>query len=216
MTRVYLLRHADVENPRRVLYGHLDGFPLSARGREQAAEVGKRLRDRGIGRILHSPLERAQETARIVAAQLPEPVPLVPEPELRESEFSRYLQGVPYWQIPLRRPLWLVHKARRGLLPGDEPIERMGARVLDVMRRAVRERPGEPALLVSHADPLQAAWILLDGRPQTERELYGKVLDRAGMLEVDVDGERALAVAYTAPPKRAHVDGQHPRSATEP
>ena len=56
MTRVYLLRHADVENPRRVLYSHLPGFPLSERGRAQEVEVGKRLRDRGIGRSLHSPL----------------------------------------------------------------------------------------------------------------------------------------------------------------
>src|SRR5437879_3862496 len=113
MTRIYLARHADVENPRRVLYGHLPGFPLSERGRQQAVEVGRRLRDRGIRRIVHSPLERAAETARLIREQLPEPVPMVAEPELREAEFSRYLQGVPFWQIPVRRPLWVVHKARR-------------------------------------------------------------------------------------------------------
>lgn len=216
MTCVYLLRHADVENPRRVLYGHLDGFPLSARGREQATEVGRRLRDRGIRRILHSPLERAAETALAVLAELPGPVPLIAEPELREADFSRYLQGVPFWQIPLRRPLWLVHKARRGLLPGDEAIADMGGRVLDVMYRVARERPGDPALLVSHADPLQAAWVLLEGRPRTERELYRKVVGRAGMLEVDVDGGRVLSVGYVPPPAFAAGDGQRPRSATEP
>jgi hypothetical protein len=25
-TRLYLIRHADVENPHKLLYGHLDGF----------------------------------------------------------------------------------------------------------------------------------------------------------------------------------------------
>ena len=200
MTRVYLVRHADVENPKRVLYGHLPGFPLSERGRSQAVEVGKRLKDRGIGRILHSPLERAVETARLIAEQLPEPVALIPEPGLLEAEFGRYLQGVPYWQIPVRRPLWLVHKARRGLLPGDEAIDQLGGRVVDVVYREASEHPEDVSLLVSHADPLQAAWLLMDGRPRTERELYRKPVDRAGVLEVDIEGGKVLAVNYVPPP----------------
>src|SRR5207302_5049048 len=96
--------------------------------------------------------------------QLDGDVALSADPDLRGAEFSRYLQGVPYWQIPVRRPLWVVHKARRGLLPGDEAINRLGGRVLDVMRRMAREHPDEPSMLVSHADPLQAAWVLMDGR----------------------------------------------------
>jgi broad specificity phosphatase PhoE len=204
LTRLYLIRHADVENPKKVLYGHLDGFPLSAKGREQAATLGQRLRDRGITRIVHSPLERAVETATIINGQLPAPLPLIPDPELREADFSRYLQGLPYWQIPVRRPLWFAHKARRGLVPGDEPTDRLGGRVLDVARRLARERPGEPAALISHADPLQAAWVVLDGRPQNEREIYRKQVDRAGMLVVDLDEDgRALAVNYEPPPKPA-------------
>jgi broad specificity phosphatase PhoE len=208
MTRVYLLRHADVENPRRLLYGHLPGFPLSERGRAQAVEVGRRLRDRGIRRILHSPLERAAETARLICAQLPEPVPLAPEPALVEAEFGRYLQGVPYWQIPVRRPLWLVHKARRGLLPGDEAIDQLGGRVVHLVHRVATEHPDEPSLLVSHADPLQAAWVLLDGRPQTERELTRKAVGRAGVLEVDVEDGGVLAVNYVAPPAAAPPDSR--------
>jgi broad specificity phosphatase PhoE len=210
MARVYLVRHADVENPRRLLYGHLPGFPLSERGRRQAEELGRRLRDRGIRRIVHSPLERAAETATIVRDQLPDGVALVPEPELREADIGRYLQGVPFWQVPLRRPLWVVHKARRGLLPGDEALDRLGGRVLDVMYTAAREHPDEPSMLVSHADPLQAAWVLLEGRPQTEREMYRKAVDRAGVLEVDIEGDRVVAVNYLAPPKPEPADGQRP------
>src|SRR5437660_2093043 len=176
------MRHADVENPNRVLYGHLPGFYLSELGRAQAAAVGQSLRDRGIKRIVHSPLERARETAEIVNAQLPSPVPLEADPALREAEFSRYLQGVPYWQIPVRRPLWFVHKAKRGLLPGDESIAAMAERVLGVVRRLTREHPGETMALVSHADPLVATWIILDGRPQNEREMHRKGIQKEGML----------------------------------
>jgi broad specificity phosphatase PhoE len=203
MTRIYLARHADVENPRRVLYGHLPGFPLSELGRRQAADVGRRLRDLGVRRIVHSPLERAVETAHLINEQLPEPVPLESEPELREAEFSRYLQGLPYWQIPVRRPLWFVHKARRGLLPGDESVARLGGRLLDVMFRVEREHPGEPAVLVSHADPLQAAWVVIEGRAHNEREMYRKPVERAGLLEVDVEDGRIAGVSYVPPPAPA-------------
>jgi probable phosphoglycerate mutase len=200
-TRILLIRHADVENPRRLLYGHLDGFPLSGLGRAQALALGDRLRDSGLARIVHSPLERAVETARLINSRLPAPVPLLAEPELREAEFSRYLQGVPFWQIPVRRPLWFVHKARRGTLPGDESVERMGGRVLQVMRRLVREHPGELSAIVSHADPLQAAWVILDGRPHNEREVYRKVVAKAGAIQIDLEGDRVLSIEYLPPPR---------------
>jgi probable phosphoglycerate mutase len=202
-TRIFLIRHADVENPRRLLYGHLDGFQLSGLGRAQAAAVGDRLRSAGLKRIVHSPLARAVETAELINSRLEKPAILEAEPELREAEFSRYLQGLPYWQIPVRRPLWFVHKARRGLLPGDEAIEHLGGRVLSVMKKLAAEHPGETMAIVSHADPLQAAWILLDGRAHSERELYRKVMDRAGVLQVDLEGDKPVAWEYIAPPKVA-------------
>jgi probable phosphoglycerate mutase len=203
-TRIFLIRHADVENPRRLLYGHLDGFQLSALGRAQAAAVGDRLRSAGLKRIVHSPLARAVETAELINSRLEKPAILEADPELREAEFSRYLQGLPYWQIPVRRPLWFVHKAKRGLLPGDEAIEHLGGRVLSVMKKLAGEHPGETMAIVSHADPLQAAWILLDGRAHSERELYRKVMDRAGVLQVDLEGDKPVAWEYIAPPKVAN------------
>lgn len=192
-----------MENPHRVLYGHLDGFELSALGRAQSAAVGESLRDAGVKRIVHSPLARAAETAAILNGRLASPAVLEADSGLREAEFSRYLQGLPYWQIPVRRPLWFVHKARRGLLPGDESYEVLGGRVLDVARRVVREHPGETAVLVSHADPLNAAWILLDGRPHNEREMHRKAVDKAGALRVDFDGDRPAAWEYVSPPQVA-------------
>ncbi len=200
-TRVYLIRHADVENPRRLLYGHLEGFQLSGLGRAQALAVGASLQSENVKRIVHSPLARAVETAELINSKLDPPAILEADAELREAEFSRYLQGLPYWHIPLRRPLWFVHKARRGLVPGDESVERMGGRILDVVRRIVREHPGDTMAVVSHADPLQAAWILLDGRPHNEREMYRKVVDKAGMLVLQMDGEKPASWEYVPPPK---------------
>ena len=201
VARAYLIRHADVLNPHGVLYGHLDNFPLSPKGRLQAAEVGRQLAGAGITRLVHSPLLRAVETAELIDRELPDQVELLADPELREAEFGRYLQGVKPWQVPFRRPLWFVHKARRGLLPGDESIADMGGRILEAVRRHVAAAPDHVIAFVSHADPIQAAWILLEGRPQIETEMYRKSVARAGRLEIELDGDRPVGVTYVPPPE---------------
>ncbi|MDQ6691291.1 MAG: histidine phosphatase family protein [Candidatus Dormibacteraeota bacterium] len=190
-----------MENPQNVLYGHLDGFPLSEPGRRRAEALGRRLQASGIDRIVASPLERAQETARIVASNLPTEVAVETDVNLREAEFSRYLQGVRFWMIPLLRPRWYLHKMRRGMMPGDEAISDLGGRVLTVARRVVSETPDRTIALVSHADPLQAAWILLDGRPHNEMEMYRRAVDRAGLLRVEFEGDRPTSWEYQPPPK---------------
>lgn len=57
---LYLARHAEPED---------DGAGLTAIGSLQARHLGRRLAPLAIGRILHGPLLRAAETARIVAEQ---------------------------------------------------------------------------------------------------------------------------------------------------
>jgi hypothetical protein len=76
--------------------------------------------------------------------------------------------------------------------------------VLAVAQRMARERPGETQAIVSHADPLNAAWILLDGRAHNEREMYRKNVDKAGMLRLELDGETPTTWDYIAPPAVAN------------
>jgi hypothetical protein len=75
------------------------------------------------------------------------------------------------------------------------------------VRRLTREHPGETMAVVSHADPLDAAWIVLDGRPQNEREMHRKQVQKAGMLQLDMDGEKPKAWEYISPPKLARPAG---------
>ena len=76
--QLHLVRHGEVFNPDRVLYGRLPGYRLSELGHQMAALAADDLagRDRVMGRLIASPLQRTQESAAPVAAALNLPIGL--------------------------------------------------------------------------------------------------------------------------------------------
>jgi broad specificity phosphatase PhoE len=196
-TRVYLVRHCDVENPGRILYGHLDGYRLSEKGVRQAHAIGERLAGTPVRQIYTSPLERAQQTARIIASYL-DGVTVTTTPELIEARFGLYLQGVrANAGIIWRRPLWGIHMIWPGILPNDESVAEMARRVRAPLLRLVRDHPGQGGICVSHGDPIQALWVESDGRRPWA--LHRLQCAKGGMLELDYEGERLAATSYLAP-----------------
>lgn len=92
-TEVYLLRHGETEwNAAGRFQGQLDS-PLTRRGRDQAAQLG-RILAAALGdqpAPLHaSPLGRVQETAAIVGRHLPKLGPLLLEPRLQEVSIGSW------------------------------------------------------------------------------------------------------------------------------
>jgi broad specificity phosphatase PhoE len=63
MTLIHLVRHGQVHNPEKILYGRLPGFRLSDIGREQARAVGAFFKDKPLAAVFSSPLLRARQTA---------------------------------------------------------------------------------------------------------------------------------------------------------
>ncbi|MBN9168662.1 MAG: histidine phosphatase family protein, partial [Microbacterium sp.] len=63
--RLHLVRHGEVHNPRRVLYGRLPGYRLSAAGRRMARQAADYVHglERPITALVCSPLERTRESA---------------------------------------------------------------------------------------------------------------------------------------------------------
>lgn len=76
--QLHLVRHGEVLNPDRVLYGRLPNFGLSELGHQMAGLAADDLaaRDRVISRLIASPLQRTQESAAPIAAALNLPVSL--------------------------------------------------------------------------------------------------------------------------------------------
>ncbi len=71
MTIIHFVRHGQVHNPQRLLYGRLPRFPLSAAGREEAEAAAIYLCRRPLAAVFSSPRLRALQTARIIASHHP-------------------------------------------------------------------------------------------------------------------------------------------------
>ena len=202
-TRVFLARHCDVRNPQGILYGHLPNFPLSEKGVRQAHAQGRYLATTPARQIYASPLLRAQETAEIIAGHI-DGSTITTTVDLTEARFGHYLEGVKPAQVPWRRPLWMIHMVRPGLLPNDESVPEMAARVERPIRRILETGSGAGGICVSHGDPIQAFWVRSQGRPAWA--LHRLQCAKGGMLELEYGDARLVRTVYRPP----HLDDALP------
>ena len=143
MQSLYFTRHGEtVWNVENKICGVTD-IPLTDKGRAQARALGRRLaaEPTGITRILCSPLVRASETARLIAAETG--LPLTVEPRLREQAFGRY-EGT-----PRNGPAFALAKLHFiDRFDGGESMLQLAARIYALLDE-LRGQDG-PVLLVAH------------------------------------------------------------------
>ena len=146
-TVVHLVRHGQVENPRRVLYGRLPGYHLSRRGQAQADLLAGHFAGAPLAAVLASPLERAQQTATPIAAAHG----LEVRTDLRLIETSNIFEGVAgnvAWYIVRHPRLWWKLRDLRAPSWGErnvDMVERVHA-VVDAVREEFAGQPGRPRL----------------------------------------------------------------------
>ncbi len=155
---IYLTRHGETDwNAEGRWQGHTDK-PLNDRGREQARALAETLRGAGIAAIVASDLQRARETASIVAEALGLAVEYV-DPDLRERTIGVF-EGLTREECERLHPeawaAWLEHKHPP---PGAEGHQSLAVRVTAAIgRAAARLAPPEaPLLLVTHGGAMRAA-----------------------------------------------------------
>jgi broad specificity phosphatase PhoE len=166
-TTVHLVRHGEVYNPTKVLYGRLPGFRLSDTGLAQAEVVAKFLAGRDIVKVISSPLERAQQTAAPLANEYALEVEIDP----RIIESSNYFEGGVVEPGPgiLRHPQhW--HALRNPFKPSwGEPYKTVAARVMAAVHDARDAARGHEVVLVSHQLPVFVTRRAAEGRPMWHR-----------------------------------------------
>lgn len=145
--RFVFLRHGQTDwNLTGRIQGHTD-IALNATGLAQARIAAERLENRGIGRIVSSPLQRALVTAQAVAGRLR--VPLHIEDALKERTYGAFEGRIRdeirrEYGIPLDEPI-------RAIVPPDaESWAATCERALATVRRWLDRHPADTLLFVSH------------------------------------------------------------------
>jgi broad specificity phosphatase PhoE len=165
LTRLHLVRHGEVLNPQELVYADLPGFPLSPLGREQARAAARHLADSGTTAVVSSPLDRAVETAGIIADALDLTVTI--DPRLTEWDLARRWAGVAWADLPTAFPgeleSYLDHPHDLPFSP--ESIAAVAERMAEVVHDLGRAHPGGIAVAVSHQDPVQSLRLCLRGLP---------------------------------------------------
>ena len=205
-TVIHLVRHGQVENPRRVLYGRLPGFHLSGRGRAQADLLAGHFAGIPLAAVVASPLERAQQTAAPIAAAHG----LEVRTDLRLIETSNVFEGVAgnvVWYI-LRHPrLWWKLRDLRAPSWGERNVD-MVERVHAVVDAVRGEFAGRQVVLVSHQAPIWVARLAFERRRLAHWPGWRRCT-LASVTTLTFDGERLTAVAY-AEPAAAALRGPEP------
>jgi broad specificity phosphatase PhoE len=152
---VYLARHGETEWSLSGQHTGLTDIPLTARGEQNARQLGQRLKGRTFARVFTSPLQRARRTCELAGFGAAATV----DPDVLEWNYGAY-EGRTTADVHKERPGWQLF--RDGCPGGESPAD-IGARADRVIAR-VRAVQGD-VLIFAHGHILRvlgARWIGLE------------------------------------------------------
>lgn len=171
---LYLLRHGDVHNPDEILYGRMPGFHLSETGRGQASAAARYLADTSLAAIYSSPMERAQETANIVATAQSDNLSVQTDERIIEV-YSPY-DGTPHAE--LEETMFDLYTGTADEYEKPTDLQRRTRAFIHAMRQ---KHPNETIAAVSHGDIVVATFLWVN--QYTGEDIGRGVLKDMGLPE---------------------------------
>jgi broad specificity phosphatase PhoE len=173
MVQLLLIRHGHTEAVGRRLVGRMPNVPLDALGREEASRLAVYLAKTRLDAVYSSPIERALETARAIAA--PHGLEVERRDRLTELDFGEWTGAlVESLRGDAANRHFNVHRAGNRAAGGEHGVEVLARMAVELTELRDRHADGIVAV-VGHADPLRAALAHFIGVP----------LDLARRFELD-------------------------------
>ncbi len=155
-TIVFLIRHGEIENPKKVLYGSNIDFPLNDTGRGQINQVAEKIKK--IGEIPHiiytSPLIRAEQSSQIIAGKFGLEDSIRIEDNLKDVNIPA-LAGKPFTIRKELHAQGLDEYSEKFVSMGNESRKQVVDRMKKVFRKIVSGNKGKIIVIISHGDPIQ-------------------------------------------------------------
>ena len=195
-TVVHLLRHGEVHNPGKILYGRLPGFRLSDAGAAMAVQAAAWFAGRDVTLLVSSPLERAQQTAEPIGEVLALPVTIDERLIEAGNAFEGLKVGVGDGALREPKHWW---KLRNPFRPSwGEPYVEIAARMLAAVESARDTARGHEAVLVSHQLPIWTLRMHLEGRRYVH-DPRRRECGLASVTSVTYEGDRMSGISYAEP-----------------
>lgn len=160
-TRLFLIRHGEVEGPYLRVFGGRIDMGLSPRGTEQARALAERLQSCALHALYASPLRRAQATAQPLAAA--HGLVVTTLDDLRETDFGAWT-GLRWEEVTERFGLsafdWL-HHLEHGAIPGAETGPQLRQRLRPCLEHILTSCHGRTAAVVCHGGVIRVMLALL-------------------------------------------------------
>lgn len=151
MAHLCIARHGETDwNIKGVLQGWID-VPINQLGRSQAIDLALSIQSAGIAAIWSSPLQRARETAEIVASRLGLPAPSCHD-GLKERRFGA-IQGIPKAELGELNPVLLQQILKRNPathFEDGESMDEFADRVMTAITDIGELHAGERVLVITH------------------------------------------------------------------
>lgn len=195
-TTVHLLRHGEVFNPDKVLYGRLPGFVLSELGHEMALRAAQVLENNDITVVTASPLERAQQTAKPIADMFN--LSIGSDADLIEADNIFEGQRVAVGDGVLKQPAAWRHLYNPFKPSWGEAYVDLAARMRAAVDRARIMASGHEAVLVSHQLPIWISRLDFEGR-RFVHDPRRRQCSLASLTSLVFDDDQLSAILYTEP-----------------
>lgn len=164
--QIYMMRHGQSQsNADKTVTGQQES-PLSYLGGHQAELAAQKIKGLNIGLIVCSPLQRAKQTAKIIAKQIDYPIKeIVVDLNLAERALGK-LEGKSY----------ATNQRMNGNYPeteeveGIEPLEHLHARANYALLTILKNPKKQNVLIVSHMNVGRMLWVITKG--MSPKDLY--------------------------------------------
>lgn len=155
MTTFFLIRHASCNGLGQTLWGRKQGVCLNEKGEMQAQRLANRFQNVTLNAIYSSPLERALQTADVLARNMN--LEVKKSAAANEINFGEWT-GKTFEELS-RDEQWRRFNCHRSMttIPGGESFLEVQTRIVKEIETLARQHGNERVAIISHADVIRAA-----------------------------------------------------------
>lgn len=190
MTKFLLIRHATTNTVGKKLSGRTPGVHLNEQGLQQAQHLAERLASIPLTAIYCSPLERAVETAALIAKS--HGLETIIQEDFLEIDFGHWTDHS-FEALQHQKQFQLFNTFRSATrIPGGELMLEAQARIVAGLQQLCIQHPNEVVAVVSHSDLIKAAVTYYAGIPL---DLFQRIeISPASVSVVEVYEETARII----------------------